>query len=56
MLLYLVLVKFYLSSKIPKYFNPSTDIYIYNNKKDFTFLHLTAENNYLIISRNLKKI
>ena len=35
--------------------NPSVDIYIYNNKEDFTFLYLVAEDDYVIISGNLKK-
>ena len=31
--------------------NPNADIYIYNNKEDFTFLYSVAENNYLIANK-----
>src|ERR1700679_3594338 len=31
-------------------------MHVYNNKEDFTFLYLAAEDDYLITSGNLKKI
>jgi len=36
--------------------NPSVDTHICNNKEDFTFSYLAAEDDYLITSGNFKKI
>jgi len=36
--------------------NPNVNTHVYNNKEDFTFLYLVAENNYLIAGGNFVKI
>jgi len=40
---------------VPLY-NPSIDTYVCNNKEDFNFLYLVAEDDYLITSGNFVKI